>query len=59
MLLYVRHGTDGRLGSPTLETVVFPVGSDLIQHAEIRGKQQRTVVQQSSLYQPLRAARDF
>ena len=59
MLLYIGDGADSGLGPPALEAVIFPVGGDLIQHAQIRGKQQRAVVQQPALYHPLGAAGNF
>ena len=59
MLPNIGDGADGGLCPPALEAVVFPVGGDLIQHAEIGGKQQRPVVQQPPLCHPLCAAGDL
>ena len=59
MLPYIGDGADGGLCPPALEAVVFPVGGNLIQHAEIGRKQQCAVVQQPPLYYSLRAAGDF
>ena len=59
MLPYIGDGADGRLCPPALEAVVFSVGGDLIQHAQVGGEQQRAVVQQPPLCHPLGAAGDL
>lgn len=59
MIPDIGNRADGGLSTPALKAVVFPMGGYLIQHAEIRGKQQRAVVQQPPLYHPLGAAGNF
>lgn len=59
MIPDIGNRADGGLSTPPLKAVVFPMGGYLIQHAEIRGKQQRAVVQQPPLYHPLGAAGDL
>ena len=59
MLPDIGDGADGGLGPLALEAVVFPVGGDPVQHAEVGGKQQGAVVQQPPLCHPLGAAGDL